>query len=166
MNRINDDDYQNYIVKVEGQREFADLGDTEYQPVLDLIFHESNVDGLPVVFSTNRDFSRLDDTITQTPSYLKLCGSLQPEIDYLAKVLGGLLQSFPDESIDSLLYEYIEKMPGIEGKLTEEVLNTIKAKASTEEYSKSEQPNSQILSPVGTRRIFQFMGNSETRKDI
>ena len=96
------------------------------------------MDGLPVVFSTNRDFSRLDDTITQTPSYLKLCGSLQPEIDYLAKVLGGLLQSFPDESIDSLLYEYIEKMPGIEGKLTEEVLNTIKAKASTEEYSKSE----------------------------
>ena len=57
-------------------------------------------------------------------------------------------------------------MPGIEGKLTEEMLNTIKIKAATEEYSKSEQPTSQILSPVGTRRIFQFMGNSENRKDI
>ena len=166
MNKINDEDYQNYLVKVEAKREFADLGDTEYQPVLDLIFHESNVDGLPVVFSTNRDFSRLDDTITQTPSYLKLCGSLQPDIDYMARVLGGLIQSFPDEQIDNLLYDYIEKMPGIEGKLTEEMLSIIKSKAVTEEYSKSEQPTSQILSPVGTRRLFQFMGNSENRKDI
>ena len=138
MNKINDEDYQNYLVKVEAKREFADLGDTEYQPVLDLIFHESNVDGLPVVFSTNRDFSRLDDTITQTPSYLKLCGSLQPDIDYMARVLGGLIQSFPDEQIDNLLYDYIEKMPGIEGKLTEEMLSVIKNKAVTEEYSKSE----------------------------
>ena len=76
------------------------------------------------------------------------------------------MQSFPDEQIDNLLYDYIEKMPGVEGKLTEEMLSTIKAKAVTEEYSKSEQPISQILSPVGTRRIFQFMGNSENRKDI
>ena len=79
------------MVKVEARREFSDLGEMEYQPVLDLIFHESNVDGLPVVFATNRDFSRLDDTITQTPSYLKLCSSLKPDIDYLAKILGGLI---------------------------------------------------------------------------
>ena len=51
-------------MKVEARREFSDLGENEYQPVLDLIFHESNVDGLPVVLTTNRDFSRLDDTIT------------------------------------------------------------------------------------------------------
>ena len=55
---------QNYLVKVDARREFSDLGETEYQPVLDLIFHESNIDGLPVVLATNRDFSRLDDTIT------------------------------------------------------------------------------------------------------
>ena len=64
MSRLHDDCYQNYIVKVEHKREFDDLGEVEYQPVLDLIFHESNVDGLPVVFATNRDQSRLDDTIT------------------------------------------------------------------------------------------------------
>ena len=56
----------------------------------------------------------------------------------MARVLGGLIQSFPDEQIDNLLYDYIEKMPGIEGKLTEEMLSIIKNKAITEEYSKSE----------------------------
>ena len=55
VNKINDEDYQNYLIKVETKKEFADLGEVEYQPVLDLIFHESNVDGLPVVFATNRD---------------------------------------------------------------------------------------------------------------
>ena len=56
----------------------------------------------------------------------------------MARVLGGLIQSFPDEQIDNLLYDYIEKMPGVEGKLTEEMLSIIKNKAATEEYSKSE----------------------------
>ena len=37
--KINDEDYQNYLVKVDGKREFNDLGEIEYQPVLDLIFH-------------------------------------------------------------------------------------------------------------------------------
>ena len=55
VSKINDEDYQNYIVKAEHKREFDDLGEVEFQPVLDLIFHESNVDGLPVVFATNRD---------------------------------------------------------------------------------------------------------------
>ena len=142
------------MVKVETRREFSDLGETEYTPVLDLIFHESNVDGLPVVFATNRDFSRLDDTITQTPSYLKLCSSLKPDVDYLAKILGGLIQSFPDEHVDNLLYDYLEKMPGVESKLTNEMLNAIRARAMTEEYSKSEGPTSQILSPAGTRKMF------------
>ena len=30
VSRLNDDDYQNYIVKVEHKREFDDLGDVEY----------------------------------------------------------------------------------------------------------------------------------------
>ena len=67
-----------------------------------------------------------------------MCGSLKPDIDALVKVLGGLMQSFPDESMDNLLHDYIDKMPGIEGKLTEEMFNTIRLKASREEYSKSE----------------------------
>lgn len=48
------------------------------------------------------------------------------------------MQSFPDEPMDNLLHDYIDKMPGIEGKLTDEMFNTIRLKASREEYSKSE----------------------------
>ena len=76
------------------------------------------------------------------------------------------MQSFPEETMDNLLHDYIDKMPGIEGKLTEEMFSTIRLKASREEYSKSEQPTSQVLSPVGTRRMFQFFGSSENRYDI
>ena len=64
------------------------------------------------------------------------------------------------------MHDYIDKMPGIQGKLTESMFSNVKSKALSEEYSKSEQPTSQILSPVGTRRLFQFMGNSENRYDI
>lgn len=45
----------NFVVTMEGQKEFEDLEDVENRPVLDLIFHEQTAMGLPVVFATNRD---------------------------------------------------------------------------------------------------------------
>ena len=91
---------------------------------------------------------------------------MKPDIDYLAKVLGGLIQNFPDEHVDNLLYDYLEKMPGIESKLTLEMLNAVRARAMTDEYSKSEGPTSQILSPAGTCRMFEFMNKSDRRQEI
>ena len=48
---------------MEARREFDDLQDEESPPLLDLIFHEQTAMGLPVVFATNRDQSKLDDSI-------------------------------------------------------------------------------------------------------
>ena len=52
--------------------------------------------GLPVVIATNRDQSKLDNTIPQTPSYFKHLKSLKPDLSMLIKLMQGLLQSFPD----------------------------------------------------------------------
>ena len=46
------------------------------------------------------------------------------------------------------------------------MLNNIRTKAIYAESTKSEQPTSQILSPVGSRRMFQFIGNSENKNDF
>lgn len=78
--------------------------------------------GLPVVFATNRDQSKLDDSIPQTPSYFKHLRSLKPDLGLLIKLLQGLIQSFPMISPEDLLQNYIEQIPGITGKLNEEEL--------------------------------------------
>ena len=52
--------------------------------------------GLPVVIATNRDQSKLDNHIPQTPSYFKHLKSLKPEHGMLIQMMQGLMQSFPD----------------------------------------------------------------------
>ena len=64
---------------MEACREFDDLQDEENPPLYDIIFHEQTAMGLPVVFATNRDQSKLDDNIPQTPSYFKHLRSLKPD---------------------------------------------------------------------------------------
>ena len=86
---------KNFIVTLEQQKEFDNLEDTENAPLLDLIYHEQTAMGLPVVFATNRDQSKLDDNIPQTPSYFKHLKSLRPDPELLIQLLQGLIQSFP-----------------------------------------------------------------------
>ena len=76
---------------MEGRREFDDLQDIENLPVLDLIYHEQTAMGLPIVFATNRDQSKLDDSIPQTPSYFKHLRSMKPNTLSLIKFLQGLI---------------------------------------------------------------------------
>jgi len=45
--------------------------------------------------------------------------SLKPDQGLLVQLLKGLLQSFPDFSVEQLMLDYIEPMPGIQGKLTD-----------------------------------------------
>ena len=92
---ITEQNNKNYIVTLEQQKEFDNLEDTENAPLLDLIFHEQTAMGLPVVFATNRDQSKLDDNIPQTPSYFKHLKSLKPDPELLIQLLQGLIQSFP-----------------------------------------------------------------------
>ena len=54
---------QHYVVTMEERKDFDNLDDTETPPILDLIYHEQNAMGLPIVFATNRDQSKLDDKI-------------------------------------------------------------------------------------------------------
>lgn len=73
----------NYAVTMETKKDFDDLQDTENPPMLDLIFHEQTAMGLPVVFVTNRDQSKIDDNIPQTPSYFKHLKCLKPDTGLL-----------------------------------------------------------------------------------
>ena len=69
----------NFVITMEERKEFEDLQDVENTPVLDLIYHEQTAMGLPVVIATNRDQSKLDNHIPQTPSYFKHLKSLKPD---------------------------------------------------------------------------------------
>ena len=72
---------------MEEKKEFEDLQDVENTPVLDLIYHEQTAMGLPVVIATNRDQSKLDNHIPQTPSYFKHLKSLKPDHGMLIQML-------------------------------------------------------------------------------
>ena len=59
--------------------------------MLDLIYHEQTALGLPVVFATNRDQSKLEDCIPQTPSYFKHLKSMKPDTSLIVHLMQGLL---------------------------------------------------------------------------
>lgn len=47
--------------------------------------------GLPIVIATNRDQSKLDNTIPATPSYFKHLKSLKPDLSLIIMLLQGLM---------------------------------------------------------------------------
>lgn len=55
--------------------------------MLDLIYHDQMAMGLPVLIATNRDQSKLESPISQTPSYFKHLKSLKPDLSLLIKLL-------------------------------------------------------------------------------
>jgi hypothetical protein len=64
----------NYWIDTERRREYSDLNEVDTQGVpatLDLIYHETFALGLPLVFATNSDQSKLDEAVPKTPSYMK-----------------------------------------------------------------------------------------------
>lgn len=101
--------------------------------------------GLPVIFATNRDQSKLDDNIPQTPSYFKHLKSLKPDTNLLVTWLKGLVQSFPNFSPEELMRCYIEQVPGISGKLSDEECQSIIEQAVSEVSIQSEVPPMKLL---------------------
>ena len=81
--------------------------------------------GLPVVFATNRDQSKLENEFSKSPSYYKHLRSVKPRKELLIKLLEGLIQSFPEFSPQELMSGYIEQIPGISGKLSDEEIHDV-----------------------------------------
>lgn len=78
-------------VELKKQLDFENLCENDApSPALDLIFFEAEFMGLPIAFATNRDQSRLDGTLQQTPSFYKHLKSLVPNNEYLLAMLKGL----------------------------------------------------------------------------
>ena len=152
---------QHYVVTMEERKDFDNLDDTETPPILDLIYHEQNAMGLPIVFATNRDQSKLDDKIPQTPSYFKHLKSLKPQPDLLIKMLQGLMQAFPQYKPEDLMRNYIEKIPGISDKLTEEEVHYVIEQTVNGVSIMSEQPHTKLLTPQQTSKMFELMQNQQ-----
>ena len=57
------------------------------------------------------------------------------------------MQSFPTFTAEELLRNYIEQIPGITGKLTEEELHDVVDKSVSGVSIRSDQPNTKLLTP-------------------
>ena len=70
-----------------------------------------------------------------------------PNPELLIKLLQGLIQSFPELTAEQLMYEYIESIPGIAGKLSDEEKNDIIDKSVNGVTIWSDVPHTQLLTP-------------------
>ena len=69
------------------------------------------------------------------------------------------MQSFPTFTAEELLRNYIEQIPGITGKLTEEELSDVIEKSVSGVSIRSDQPNTKLLTPQQTSKMFELMSN-------
>ena len=71
------------------------------------------------------------------------------------------MQSFPAFTPEELLRNYIEQIPGITGKLSEEELYDIMQKSVNEFSICSDQPHTKLLTPQQTSKMFELMSNQQ-----
>ena len=72
----------------------------------------------------------INDYLPKERSYLKHLPTNYPNLKYLSKILHGLVESFPEYSIDHML-QYINSWPGISGKMTQQSLRSVKHSAQS-----------------------------------
>jgi len=59
---------------------------------------------------------------------MKHLASNFPDLKYLSRIVHGLMECYPDVSIDNIL-DYINSWPGVAGKLSELEISSMKSSA-------------------------------------
>lgn len=76
-------------------------------------------------------------------------------------MLQGLISCFQDLTPDELMRNYIEQIPGIQGKLSEEEIREIVEKSVSGVSIWSDQPHTKLMSPQQTQKMFSLMYNNQ-----
>lgn len=87
---------------------------------------------------TNREKSRLLD-LPQDPSYLDFLKQQQPNTRYLAKIMQGLMECYPEEKSDKII-GYLEQWKGVKDKIGNKKSEIVRIAQSS--FIKSTQSNS------------------------
>ena len=64
------------------------------------------------------------------PSYMKHLGTNYPDLAYLSKIVAGLIECHPGVPTSNIM-DYVNSWPGICGKLTQDVLCSVKQSAQS-----------------------------------
>eukprot|EP00347_Sterkiella_histriomuscorum_P015677 403356113 len=113
--------------------QFQDLGRSVFY---DMIFSLGKFDGLPIYAISNKEKSYIYGRPSMQPSFLKHIGTNQMDLQYISYIFKGLTESFPQFSVDYLLF-YLYSKSGINQKLTVEELTTVRILGSQESNRQS-----------------------------
>ena len=94
-----------------------------------MIFSLGKYDNLPIYGISNKEKSYINGRPSMQPSFLKHMGPNNMDIEHLSNIFKGLTESFPQFSVDYLLF-YLYSKPGINQKLTVEELTTVRIQGS------------------------------------
>ncbi|CDW74321.1 UNKNOWN [Stylonychia lemnae] len=113
----------------------------------DMIFSLGKYDGLPIFAFSNKDKSYINGRPSMQPSFLKHIGNCQVNIEFISSIFRGLSESFPQFTVDYLLF-YLYSKPGINQKLTIEELTTVRLQGLQDSFRQLEETKRQTLNKI------------------